>query len=129
MWRVLLALPLVIAACGPDETISGYADPAATYGLVQMNGADFDATATIRFPAKGAVQGQGPCNAYLASQSAPYPWFDLGPVQATRMACPALGDETRFFENLVQMTLAEVSGDVLILSNDAGDQMVFQARD
>lgn len=118
---------LLLMGCGPDETISGYADPEATYILQEVNGAPFPATASIQFPQEGQITGQGPCNTYSATQSAPYPWFDIGPILATRRACPALADEARFFETLSNMTLAEALGTTLILSNDAGTQMVFQS--
>lgn len=121
----LLTLPL--SACLADETISGYADTAATYRLQSMNGLPVAARATISFPEEGVVAGQAPCNSFSASQTAPYPWFQLGPMRVTRMACPNLDVEQAFFRNLAQMTLAEVGGAVLILSNEAGDEMVFQA--
>lgn len=121
---VLLALP---AACAGDETISGYADPGAIYVLAEIDGAPFPARATIAFPDEGRAAGDGPCNRWSAAQTAPYPWFGLGPVAATRRACPDLAAEGAFFEALGAMTLAEVQGPVLILSNEAGREMAFRA--
>ena len=46
----------------------------------------------------------------------------------TRRACPELPEETAFFKALEQMTLAEVVGETLILSNTEGGEMVFEAR-
>ena len=43
------------------------------------------------------------------------------------MACDSLSAETVFFTALGDMTLAEVVGDTLILSNDKGREMVFQS--
>lgn len=114
-------------ACQPDETISGYADPAAVYTLKTVNDAPFDATATITFPEEGVVRGMGPCNSFQASQTAPYPWFELGPIAATKRACPNLPAETSFFEVLTRMTLSEVNGPVLILSNTNDEALVFQS--
>ncbi|UWQ17383.1 META domain-containing protein [Jannaschia sp. M317] len=111
----------------PDETISGYAI-AATYHLTEMNGAAFAGTATIAFPEPGIVTGQAPCNRYTASQSVPYPWVEIGPIAATRMACPALDAEAEFLAALGEVTLAEVQGPVLILSDNDGPRMVFEAR-
>lgn len=128
MLTLLLPLMTWIAPYFADETISGYADPAATYHLEEMNGAPFAATATIAFPREGEVIGSGPCNRFSASQSAPYPWFALGPVAATRRACPELALETEVFSLLSKLTLVEVAGPVLILSNTDGDMMVFRAR-
>ena len=126
--KVFTGIVWLLAACGPDETISGYADPKATYVLREIDGAPFASIATIRFPQEGQVAGSGPCNGYTASQSVPYPWFALGPIAATRKACPALGDEGTFFEALATMEFAEVTGDVLILSNGNNQQLVFQAE-
>ena len=47
-------------------------------------------------------------------------------VAATKRACPDLAAENAYFTALQSMTLSEVLGNVLILSNDAGDEMVFR---
>ena len=57
----------------------------------------------------------------------PYPWFGATQVASTKMACPDLAAETKFFEALAAMTLSEVLGGVMILSNDKGREMVFKA--
>jgi heat shock protein HslJ len=130
MFRVLTALlPLLFAsACVSDESISGFVAPSTEYHLLEIDGAPFDAPATISFPETGKVVGQAPCNRYFATQIAPYPWFELKGIGATRMACENLAAESAFFAALEDMTLAEVSGDTLILSNTDGRQMVFVAR-
>ena len=123
--RLFLLLPLVVFGCG-DETISGYADPKAIYRLVEIDGAPFTPRATIAFPEEGEARGEAPCNRWSATQSVPYPWFEIGPVATTRRACPDLDAEVQFLSALEQMALAEVLGKVLILSNDAGREMVFE---
>ncbi|SMX39786.1 META domain-containing protein [Octadecabacter ascidiaceicola] len=130
MLKLITALlPLLFAsACFPDESISGFVEPTAEYHLVEIDGAPFDGTATIAFPEPGRVAGQAPCNRYFAAQTADYPWFALDGIGASRMACPDLNLESAFFTALEDMTLAEVSGDTLILSNTGGRQMVFVAR-
>ena len=40
-------------------------------------------------------------------------------------ACPDLEAETLFFSTLTQMILVEVVGDTMILSDDAGIEMLF----
>ncbi len=128
MLRVaLLALVLPIVGCA-DETVSGYADPDATYRLVEISGTPFAAQATIAFPEEGRVRGEAPCNRWSATQSVPYPWFKLGPIAATKRACPDLEAEARFLTMLGEMTLVEVQGPVLILSDDQGRAMVFEAE-
>ena len=122
-------LPFIFAsACVPDERVSSGIEPTIEYNLIDLDGAPFDGTATISFPEPGKVVGQAPCNRYFATQTEPYPWFSLEGIGATRMACPDLNVESSFFAALEEMTLSEVSGDTLILSNTDGRQMVFVAR-
>lgn len=122
----LLALP-TLAACQPDETISGYVGGQTLWQLSELDGKPFREKATLRFEAEGRITGQAPCNRYFASQTAPYPWIAIGPVGSTKRACPALKDEYAYLSALPKMTLAEVSGPVLILSTDEGPFMVFEA--
>ena len=127
MLRVALFLPLLLAACPKDETISGFADSSAIYALAELDGQRFAPRATISFPQEGLVKGNGPCNGYSAEQTVPYPWFKLSAIRATRRACPDLSREVEFLAALSEMTLIEASGDTLILRNDAGREMVFLA--
>ena len=117
-----------MASCGPDETISGYADPDATYVLTTVDDVVFEARATIAFAKEGQVTGSGPCNTFNATQSVPYPWFALGPIVSTRRACADLDLEGRYFTALTNMKFAEVVGDTLILSGDGDQLMVFQVE-
>ena len=115
-------------ACGPDETISGYADPEAVYVLTTVGDKVFAARATIAFAAEGEVTGTGPCNTFRAAQAVPYPWFELGPIASTRRACDDLALESAYFTALGQMRFAEVVGETLILTDEADQIMVFQAE-
>ena len=119
-----LAVLLVLGACAADETVSGYAGVCSNWALSPEAG--FGDRVTLSLPEPGRVAGQAPCNRYNAVQTAPYPWFELGPIASTRMACPDLQKETAFFAALGSMTISEVSGDVLILSNEAGERLTFQ---
>jgi heat shock protein HslJ len=125
MLRALLILPIVLTACAGDETISGFVDTGATYQLAEIDGAPFGAAATISFPETGLVRGQAPCNAYSAEQTAPYPWFALGSIRATRATCADAPAEAMFFDTLAAMSQIEVSGDVMILRDDGGREMIF----
>ncbi len=111
-----------------DESISGFANRDTVYRLVEIDGEVFSARATIAFPEPGRAHGEGPCNAWSAPQTVPYPWIMLGPIAATKRACPDLQAEGRYFAALGAVTLAEVAGDVLILSSDDGLEMVFNAE-
>lgn len=127
--RAMFIAAAMLASCEKDETLTAYGAGDFVWQLAEVNGVPYQPTATIDFTTLGTISGQGPCNSYSASQTAPYPWFAPGPIRATRRACPDLEAETAFFGALAKMTLAEVLGPVLILSNDAGDQLVFQPAD
>lgn len=125
--RNLLLVPLfALAACDQDETLVAYGG-AGTWRLSALDGADYSAEATMTLGKGGAVTGTAPCNGWSATQSAPYPWFELSQILSTRRACPDLQAETAFFTALSQMTLSEVAGDTLLLTNDAGREMTFTA--
>ncbi|MGY3438240.1 MULTISPECIES: META domain-containing protein [unclassified Marinovum] len=128
-----IALPLLtvalLAACDSDETLTAYGAAETTWALQSLNGAPYPATATLTFPEPGRLAGQAPCNSFSGSHSAPYPWFDAGPLATTRRACPDLAAETAFLSALDAMTLAEVQGNTLILSNDTGGELVFRATE
>jgi heat shock protein HslJ len=123
--RLTLACLFAVSACGADETVSGYAGAKDTWRLTELDQVTFRSNATIRFHPKGRITGEGPCNGYAAAQMAPYPWFRAEQILATRRACPDLPDEQRFFDALGEMTLVEVSADVLILSTPGDREMVF----
>lgn len=124
--RAALLIPLLLGYCA-DETTSGYADPATIYVLETIDGQPFQARATLSFPEARRISGDAPCNRFSGTQPAPYPWFEPGPIAATKRACPDLDAETAFFNALSQMTLVEVSGPVLVLSTPEGRSMVFRA--
>lgn len=121
-----LLATLSLAACKKDESVAAY-DGGNIWQLYELDRAPFTARATLLFDEGGKVSGQGPCNSFFAEQTKPYPWIGIEKIGATRMACPDLQLESTYFDALAGMTLAEVSGDVLILSNDAGRQMLFRA--
>lgn len=128
MQWIVFIISVFVALWPRDETISGYADRDTTYRLTEFYGAAPSGVVTIRFPEEGRVTGDGPCNTYAAFQTVPYPWIKIGAIASTRKACPDLDFETEYFDALRAATLAEVSGPVVILSNDAGQEMVFEAE-
>ncbi len=124
MKKTLLIASLLLSACA-DETISGQVDTTDIWKLQSMNAEPVTENITLTFPQKGEIAGQAPCNRYSASQKAPLPWFEIGPVRATRMACAALALEQRYFEMLADMTLIERKAESLLLTNDAGQSLLF----
>jgi len=125
--RLALAFVAMLASCDKDETLTAYGAGDRLWLLAEIDAEPFAGTATLTFPQPGEMSGAAPCNSYAASQTAPYPWFAPGPIRATRRACPALAAEGRFLTALAAMTLVEVAGEVLVLSNDEGEMLVFHA--
>ncbi|MDU8912600.1 META domain-containing protein [Aestuariicoccus sp. MJ-SS9] len=125
MRRAIIGLGLFLAGCAGDETLHGYGAAGGSWRLAEVDGLDADGPLSLQFPAPGRVTGQGPCNRFTGAQTAPYPWFDLTGPAMTRRACPELAAEARLVAALQAMTLAEVAGDLLILSNPEGAEMVF----
>ena len=129
-------LPFVLCAsltaCTADETITAYGAGDRFWRVIEINGAAFEPTATISFAAAGTVTGKAPCNTFTARQMAPYPWIELGPIAATKRACPNLAQEAMFFETLSAVNTAHVLGDTMILTavteGETTAQMVLKAR-
>lgn len=128
MMRAVFLLGLGLAACQPDETISGYAGTETTWRLVEAAGQPIGPRITLRFPEEGQIAGEAPCNSYGGAQTVPYPWFAVADLASTRVACPDLELEGTYFAMLMSVSLAEVAGDTLILSNEAGLQLVYRAE-
>ncbi|MEJ6399295.1 META domain-containing protein [Yoonia sp. 208BN28-4] len=125
---MLRVFPIIImlSTCGPDETLTGYGQTDDVYVLQTMNDTPVAQRITLSLSDPGRISGDAPCYSYTARQTAPYPWFDVSPIAAMRMACPDLALEVDFFAGLQSMMFAEALGDTLILTNEDGDSMVFQ---
>ena len=125
---VLLALA-VLSNCRDDETVAAYGGADAVWELQELDGKSFPPGSTLTFPEPGRIAGTGPCNTFFGEQTAPYPWFKVEKLASTKRACPELDQEQEFFDALSGMTLSEVAGDTLILSNDAGRELLFRAKE
>jgi len=117
---------LLLIACGPDETVSAFGSD-DDYILQSMNGSEVSVPISINISEPGQISGRAPCNSYSAAQTAPYPWFELGPVLSTRATCSEQALENKYLAKLATMKISEVSDPVLILSNDAKETLVFQS--
>ncbi|MEO1555189.1 MAG: META domain-containing protein [Pseudomonadota bacterium] len=122
---VTAALFGLIPACQSDETVAAYGGADATWTLVELDGAPFSERATLEFGADGQVSGQAPCNRFTFTNTVPYPWFETGPVAATKMACPNLEAESTFFASLSAMTRVVIGDGQMVMANDEGGEMVF----
>ncbi len=130
MIRLILTLPLLgLFQCEQDETVAAYGAADRTWVLQEIDGQPYEASALLRFPEEGKIAGNAPCNSYNGTLNAPYPWFEILDLNATRAACAGLEAEGFYFAALLVMTQSEVSGDVLILRNEDGNEMVFTAAE
>ena len=123
----LLLTAAALQACQKDETVRAYGGGDRLWVLTEIDDTPFPARATLRFPEPGLIAGEAPCNSYRAEMTVPYPWFEAGPIIATRRGCADLAAETRFLEALGRASLSEVAGDVLLLTDPDGLVMVFRA--
>ncbi|GFE66410.1 hypothetical protein KIN_34840 [Litoreibacter roseus] len=117
----------VLNACQGDETLTAYGAADTIWAVTEIDEQAFAASATISFPEPGKIRGQGPCNQYSATQTVPYPWFKAEAIVSTRRSCENLAAENTYLRALAAMTLSEVSGDSMILSNEDGATIVFEA--
>ena len=114
IFRLLLGVA-ALTACTSDETVAGFTGTDRTWQ------ASDSPSLTLRFLSGGRVKGSTSCGDFSGEQTAPYPWFELT-LQNTPDA-PCSIDVLQ----LSTMTQSEVSGDKLLLSNDAGITLEFQA--
>jgi heat shock protein HslJ len=129
MRLLALLFVAVLNGCMDDETVAGYGGAEKIWVLTELDNAPFTARATLQFPETGRIAGKAPCNSFTGAMTVPYPWFEATQVASTRMACPDMAEEGAFFKALSAMTVSEVLGNVLILSNEDGRQMVFKSDD
>lgn len=123
MKRLLVCLLLALPACA-DETLVKYGG-AGKWRVTELNGQSYAARAVLVLEAGGKLYGQAACNRFFGQQTAPYPWFETGPIGTTRMACPELDQEQMFLNALSRANQAEVSGDTLVLSNGDDVEIVL----
>lgn len=111
----LLATPLAAQSNPPDSP---------DWPLVWLDGAEPGFAATLNREQDGLLRGRGPCNSYSAAVTGEPPAFKIEAVQSTKMACPDLAAEQRFFDLLPQMTHAgQLDGNLTLTGN--GHVMVF----
>lgn len=122
-----LLLILMFTVFQPDETLRRYGGAEALWQVETLAGAAFPAHATLSFPARNIVSGDGPCNQYNSTNSTPYPWIALGPIAATRRSCPDLAVEQAYFQALSKATIVLIEGDRLTLSDETGELLQFKA--
>ncbi len=123
----VIAFTILAACTSEDETVAAYGGDIHTWRLTELDGVEITYATRMTFAHQGSVDGEGPCNPFTATQRSPYPWFELDPFISVDDFCSKLDQETEFFDALQAMSVSEVVGDTMILSNDAGREMVFKA--
>ncbi|MCP4825353.1 MAG: META domain-containing protein [Shimia sp.] len=120
---VIVALGM--SACAPTETVTQYGGSAYDWKLAEIDGSAVNYDAQLAFETDGTVHGEGPCNGFSGQQSKPYPWVEIQIDFVEELYCSGIDNEEVFLTALTEMTLIEVSAPNMVMSNDAGRQMVF----
>ena len=77
------------------------------------------------------VSGQGPCNRYFGSieqSDIGSSSIQVGPLASTKMACPHLSAEHRYFQELQRASIVEVAPHGLVLTTSDDLKLVFNYR-
>ena len=77
------------------------------------------------------VSGQGPCNRYFGSilqSDIGSSSIQVGPLASTKMACPHLLAEHRYFQDLQRASMGAVVPNGLILTTSDETKLVFKYR-
>ncbi len=129
-----LALSLILALIAPmacAQDIDPNASPSLArplgpndpfgpeiFVLVSVKGQQTAYSAEISFVG-GRVAGIGPCNSFFADLTYAEHAFKIGPIGATRKACPDLAAEAEFFKLLGQVTQADRrDGQITLMRGD-----------
>jgi heat shock protein HslJ len=104
-----------IRLAGTEWGFEGEAGPRARY---------------IQFSEEGRVAGFGGCNRFFGAYSEGQEGLRIGPLGATRMACPSsdMARETAFFDLLANVASAEVSPLVLKFKGRSGELLAILIR-
>ncbi len=126
MRQWLLAVTMAIVPFGAGAQTASMPEVAAQWVLTSINGQAVSYQAVLDLREAGRISGQGPCNRWFSQQNADLPDIALGPIGATRMACPDLADEAAMLDVLSTMTRAALSKDgTLVLTGGDGLLMEF----
>lgn len=117
--RLIAFLTLAaMAQCQPDETLTGHGAAGRTWILQERGDDPVDLRTELRFSRRGVMEGRGPCNPFRARVSVPYPWFALEEFESGQQACPDRDAEEEVIVALKSVTLVEIAGDTMLLTND-----------
>lgn len=121
---LLLAAIFAAGAAFADETTVVTDFSKMDWRLVSVDEVRLGAEVTLNLGEPARVTGQGPCNRYFADLAQDGSAFKLGPIRATRMACPDLGKEAAYFIALQAVDTIEKTAGFLRLTG-GGHELIF----
>jgi heat shock protein HslJ len=128
MRPMLAAAALLLSACAapqppaPPPGLTG-----TSWRLTELGGEATALPVTLNFDAERA-KGEGPCNSYFGAWRIDGSAVAIGPVAATRRACPDLPFEQSYFGALTDAATAEIGPDALALRGADGAVLMRFAR-
>jgi len=118
-----LALALATASCAPAAPLAGSEwQPTRIGGIEVPDGSQM----FVGFGAEGNLVGHGGCNRFFGTYELKGSRIEIGPLGATRMACPeavmklearfqgALGTTRQFSRERIDLTLSDAAGVSLV---------------
>ncbi|MGB0660589.1 MAG: META domain-containing protein [Mangrovicoccus sp.] len=130
--RFYATLSLMVAAgfaagdAGAAEAVSPFANPDAEWHLVSLNGAALEGEANLVFPEPGRMAGLAICNRFSGGMDWSAGSVKIGPLISTKMACPDMSGEMAVLAVLNDAERLEITGDQLVITNTAGDILVYK---
>ncbi len=122
-WRAAVAIVVALGLAGTLAQ-AGTLLPGSRWQPVEMEATAVpaDTGMFIGFGEDGRIEGHGGCNGFFGSYEVMGETLEIGPLGATRMACPeAIMDrELRFFEVLSRVHRYRRDGADLVLEDAAG---------
>ena len=119
---VIIIFAFVLGGCNSAKDIGGM------YRLISDDPGLQRVTLEIK---DTRVSGQGPCNRYFGSilqSDIGSSSILVGPLASTKMACPHLSAEHRYFQELQRASMVEVVPNGLILTTSDETKLVFKCR-
>ena len=127
--REILLVFFYLSSPFRNETLTAYAGETDWLILEEIDGLPVRAQMMLDLSRPGRVSGSGPCGVFNGDITVPYPWFGIADFwHVTSGSCQRddRAAQARFFAVFTRMAFAEIAGDVLILSNAEGEEMVFR---
>ena len=118
----IIVFAFVLGGCNSAKDIGGVYHLISDDPALQRDTLGIDGT---------RVSGQGPCNRYfgsIADSDTGSKNIQVGPIASTKMACPHLSAEHRYFRDLQGVSMVKVVPDGLVLTASNQTKLVFKYR-